>query len=135
MSNFANILLVILLIIFGFIILIVSFRCLIWIIVVLNNILDEIIKPFIYSCCNYIRNGCNCFKKDTSVILCVINEECAICIADNNSNSISLKCNHGYHRECIRGWVQQCNKQENTPRCPLCKDHIMLDISTIILGK
>ena len=70
MSNFANILLVILLIIFGFIILIVSFRCLIWIIVVLNNILDEIIKPFIYSCCNYIRNGCNyirngcnCFKK------------------------------------------------------------------------
>jgi len=127
MSNFANILLVILLIIFGFIILIVSFRCLIWSIVVL----DEIIKPFIYSSCNYIRNGCNCFKKDTRVILCVINEECAICITDNNSNSISLKCNHGYHRECIRGWVQQCN----TPRCPLCKDHIMLDISTIILGK
>ena len=103
--------------------------------------MNEIIKPFIYACSKRIKNGCmhindSCknSNKENTVVLCIINEECAICITDNNSNSISLKCSHGYHSDCIRGWVRQCNKQENIPRCPLCKDHIMLDMSNIILG-
>ena len=55
----------------------------------------------------------------------IINEECAICITDNNSNSISLNCNHTYHSECINPWVQQCKIQENIPTCPLCKANII----------
>ena len=139
MSNVGGIFIVILLIIFGTIVLIISVHCLIWIIVVLSNIVSEIIKPFMYACFKRIKNDCGCThiknsNTENTVVLCIINEECAICITDNNSNSISLKCSHGYHSDCIRGWVRQCNKQENIPRCPLCKDHIMLDMSNIILG-
>ena len=119
MSNFGGILIIILLIIFGIIAFIISVHCLIWIIVVLNNIVNEIIKPFIYACskrikngykrikngCKNINDGCKNINKENKVVLCIINEVCAICITDNNSNSISLKCNHGYHPDCIRGWV------------------------------
>ena len=55
----------------------------------------------------------------------IINEECAICITDNNSNSISLNCNHTYHSKCIGPWIKQCNKIERIPQCPLCKATIV----------
>ena len=55
----------------------------------------------------------------------IINEECPICISDNNSNSISLTCNHTYHSECINPWIKQCNTQETIPMCPLCKSNII----------
>ena len=55
----------------------------------------------------------------------IINEECAICITDNNSNSISLNCNHTYHSKCIGPWIKQCNQIEQNPQCPLCKANIV----------
>jgi len=47
-------------------------------------------------------------------------EECSICIEGYtpNNNPVKTKCNHYYHRSCLKTWI----KEHNT--CPLCRTRI-----------
>ena len=58
------------------------------------------------------------------------NDVCAICFEnlDEEHTSVTLKCNHGYHRRCIRKWLIE----KNEAPCPLCHSNIEAKIS--ILG-
>ena len=44
-------------------------------------------------------------------------QECPICLEDieNNNDSSTLKCNHRYHKICIKMWL------DRNPICPLCR--------------
>jgi hypothetical protein len=48
-------------------------------------------------------------------------ESCAICLDgfEEFSDTILMHCNHVYHSECIKGWIQQHRK------CPLCMRNIV----------
>jgi len=75
--------------------------------------------------CDHCDQCCKTSKSSIQHTKEIINEECAICITDNNTNSISLNCNHTYHSKCIGPWIKQCNKIERIPQCPLCKATIV----------
>jgi hypothetical protein len=78
---------------------------------------------------NYWYMGCySCFKKRTQtkvISVCESNKVCSICLSNNNINSITLKCNHNYHKFCLKQWTKQCKKQDNLLTCPLCRGHIV----------
>jgi hypothetical protein len=131
-SIILNILLVIFLIVIGVIIL---YICLVFIMTELSKCGDYIyeqIKKCYNSCETFFQQEehCNCERcnhKEFSIqhTNIIINEECPICITDNNSNSISLTCNHTYHSKCINPWVQQCKILDKIPMCPLCNVNIV----------
>ena len=113
-----NILLVILLVIFAT--------------VISANIYDKF-KKCCSSCDTFLQqeeqcshcNYCESSRVSIQHTNIIINEECPICITDNNSHSISLTCNHTYHSKCINPWVQQCKILEKIPMCPLCNANII----------
>lgn len=78
---------------------------------------------------NYWYMGCySCFKKRTQtkvISVCESNKVCSICLSNNNINSITLKCNHNYHKFCLKEWTKQCKKQDNLLTCPLCRKDIV----------
>jgi hypothetical protein len=137
-SIIINILLFIFLIVIGVIILYIITLLIMIIMAELSRCCADIyeqIKKCCESCEAFLQQEdiCNCERckppessrisiQHTNII---INEECPICITDNNSNSISLTCNHTYHSECINPWIKQCNTQETIPMCPLCKSNII----------
>ncbi|CAD8121521.1 unnamed protein product [Paramecium sonneborni] len=49
-----------------------------------------------------------------------LKETCAICLLDLNEQKVIkiLKCNHFFHQECIKQWLQL------KPECPTCRDKI-----------
>ena len=75
--------------------------------------------------CEHCERCCGLSRFSIQHTNIIINEECPICINENNSYSISLTCNHTYHSECINPWVHQCNTLEKIPMCPLCKTNII----------
>ena len=48
--------------------------------------------------------------------------KCSICLSDddeyNNTKYITLKCNHKFHKSCIKTWLDYSNN------CPLCRTKI-----------
>jgi hypothetical protein len=85
-------------------------------------------EPIVFSSTNIINEDIPTIIVHEPIVFSltnIINKECAICITDNNSNSISLKCNHTYHNDCIKPWIYECTKQEKQPKCPLCNDNII----------
>ena len=48
------------------------------------------------------------------------NYNCAICLEQNDKNSISTQCGHNFHKKCIEKWMFHNIKENNTPLCPLC---------------
>ena len=46
-------------------------------------------------------------------------EECAICLCDNDSDSLTLPCGHSYHRACLEALIKSSAK--NYLECPTCK--------------
>jgi len=46
-------------------------------------------------------------------------KECSICLEDYNEEDKLriLKCEHGFHTECIDKWLLECNY-----KCPVCRD-------------
>jgi len=53
-----------------------------------------------------------------------IEECCPICLSDEDLETCVAvrdgKCDHAFHRDCIKGWFAQCGKRQ----CPFCKqDH------------
>ena len=47
----------------------------------------------------------------------VIYDECPICLEpiDDDKDSSTLKCNHKYHKVCLKMWL------DRNPICPLCR--------------
>ena len=134
-SIIINILLVIFLIVIGVIMLYICLLLIMIIMAELSRCCANIYEQF-KTCCDSCdtffqqEDHCNCDRcnppelsiQHTNII---INEECPICITDNNYNSISLTCNHTYHSKCIKPWVQQCKILEKIPLCPLCNANIV----------
>ena len=52
-------------------------------------------------------------------------EGCSICLESYHDNDkiVQLTCNHIFHKDCIREWLQ--NKQNN---CPLCRLPFILPV-------
>ena len=46
------------------------------------------------------------------------NEECSICLDTNNKVWIKTKCNHAYHEECFKDWIQISKS------CPICREQL-----------
>jgi len=44
---------------------------------------------------------------------------CSICCDEIKDNAIKLKCNHYYHKDCIKKWL--CNYSN---KCPNCKEEV-----------
>ena len=55
----------------------------------------------------------------------VSTEDCSICLEpyQENDKIVQLTCNHIFHKNCIREWLQ--NKQNN---CPLCRLPVGLSV-------
>jgi len=63
-------------------------------------------------------------------------DECGICLFDNNDTSLVLDCNHVFHQECILGYCRSLNGYEayiNNPHrlaannpcmCPTCRSPV-----------
>jgi len=49
-----------------------------------------------------------------------MNKECSICL-DNIQNPVETPCNHFFCFNCLKQWQ---NVEDNTPRCPLCRETI-----------
>lgn len=47
------------------------------------------------------------------------NQECSICLENNEKTSIKLDCGHILHNNCLNKWISTNN---NT--CPICRDYI-----------
>ena len=52
-------------------------------------------------------------------------EICAICL-EKDSNTV-LKCKHVFHKDCIEGWINVCNRAGNTARCPYCNSTLEIE--------
>jgi hypothetical protein len=126
-SIIINILLVIFLIVISIIAFYILSLCIMLIISNCSKCIYDQFKKCSDSCNTFFKQEDHCDQCCKNTILSIqhtkeiINEDCAICITDNNSNSISLNCNHTYHSKCIGPWIKQCNKIEQIPQCPLCK--------------
>ena len=51
------------------------------------------------------------------------NTGCSICLDDCLSNMIQISCNHYFHRQCIRQWLNKCGT------CPLCRHTSVINLS------
>ena len=84
--------------------------------------------PTFMSVCKYLLNDCKFnldfyklksikIKKDNILLL----NECSICLEKYTVNDkiINLKCEHKYHKDCIKIWL----KKNNT--CPECRENII----------
>ena len=126
-SIIINILLVIFLIVICVVAFYILSLCIMLIISNCSKCIYEQFKQCSDSCNTFFKQEEHCDQCCKTSVLSIqhtneiINEECAICITDNNSNSISLNCNHTYHSKCIGPWIKQCNQIEQSPQCPLCK--------------
>lgn len=51
--------------------------------------------------------------------------DCKICFEENiqKEESIVTKCNHSFHIECIKEWIQTNLNKENT-KCPYCRTNL-----------
>ena len=66
--------------------------------------------------------------------------ECSICLDEINiedykikpNDLIFLNCSHVYHTECLQCWTESQVKNGRSVNCPLCRDHIVIDIPKIV---
>ena len=66
--------------------------------------------------------------------------DCSICLNDINiedykkkpNDLIFLNCHHVFHTNCIQSWIGTQVKVGREVNCPLCRDHIVMDIPKIV---
>tara|TARA_B110000208_G_C11783628_1_gene434768 strand:+ start:2204 stop:2533 length:330 start_codon:yes stop_codon:yes gene_type:complete len=101
-----------------------------------NIIIYGISFIFVVRVCIIIYNICKSNNDFNEKILMkkviesdILNNQCSICLEENNiKKSFKLKCNHIFHRECIKKWYKQVNNNyEYTLEftCPLCKTSLV----------
>ena len=78
-----------------------------------------IIKPtilFVKNVKEYIFN-----KENTK-----IDELCSICLEGLNNNDTIFKtdCNHFYHKQCIKPWIENQIEENSKIKCPMCRNII-----------
>ncbi|GAG57095.1 unnamed protein product, partial [marine sediment metagenome] len=47
--------------------------------------------------------------------------QCSICLAENNATSVSLPCAHQFHNVCIKGWFDEKFNNDGLLTCPICR--------------
>jgi hypothetical protein len=55
-------------------------------------------------------------KKSFENIINSENNECSICLSNNNQEWLRIKCNHEFCKKCITTWFK------TNPTCPLCRN-------------
>jgi hypothetical protein len=66
--------------------------------------------------------------------------DCSICLDEINiedyktkpNDLLFLNCSHVFHTNCIQSWTSSQVKIGRGVNCPLCRDHIVMDIPKII---
>ena len=66
--------------------------------------------------------------------------DCSICLDEINiedykktpNDLIFLNCSHVYHTECLQNWTETQVKNGRSVNCPLCREHIVIDIPKIV---
>ena len=51
---------------------------------------------------------------------------CSICFdeIDNKNETVSLKCNHIYHKKCIKPWCNELHRKNKPCTCPMCREKL-----------
>ena len=70
-----------------------------------NNTIEEVNNNFDIEIINTFEN----------ITINFINKECSICLEDIIEDTVHLKCNHIFHKECLKEWF----KIKTT--CPICR--------------
>ena len=107
----------------GFIYISVLFLCIICILLLLNC------SYSIFSKCKANYNRKKMFEKLYEGVYeddIGMDTTCAICLEENNENSIVLKCHHEFHKSCIHRWIEEkTNNVLNVQvKCPVCNNII-----------
>ncbi|XP_020896302.1 E3 ubiquitin-protein ligase TRIM71 [Exaiptasia diaphana] len=57
----------------------------------------------------------------------ILEEEltCSVC-SDVFKEPKTLQCFHKFCFECIKGWIDRCNRDKQLARCPICKEKIFI---------
>ena len=66
--------------------------------------------------------------------------DCSICLEEINiedyktkpNDLIFINCGHVFHTDCLQSWTTSQVKIGRGVNCPLCRDHIVMDIPKII---
>lgn len=66
--------------------------------------------------------------------------DCSICLEEINiedykkkpNDLLFLNCSHVFHTDCIQSWTSSQVKVGRGVNCPLCRDHIVIDIPKIV---
>ncbi len=72
----------------------------------------------------YVKN-----KKKINVVLtnitCQGNDECIICLDNNEKKWVAMKCSHKFHEDCINQWLIQSNT------CPICRSYNLFFLAKV----
>ena len=49
--------------------------------------------------------------------------QCLICLSEDNENTTILECKHIFHKKCITQWYLSSNHNNNN--CPICREEII----------
>ena len=63
------------------------------------------------------------YTKDNLTICCPDSEQCSICFEQTDSKKYQLPCNHMFHMDCIKPWIDRMNT------CPVCRAEISLPMN------
>ena len=56
---------------------------------------------------------------------------CPICL-ENNCQTTRFNCQHRFCHDCIDNWVSICNRNNNIPSCPVCRNSMLREERYII---
>jgi len=67
-----------------------------------NNLLNQYSKELLYDL-------------DEIIKILLLKDECPICLEYLSNDDLVLKCNHCFHKACIKDWIKK------NPTCPTCR--------------
>jgi hypothetical protein len=89
---------------------------------------DEFCDSFIIDKEDLIDEKCiNCYYKKQSKK--TMKSECSICLEKNTINSVELKCNHIFHKHCLKKSTSEKCIDHLHIKCPLCRCEYKLKLN------
>ena len=64
-------------------------------------------------------------KEEATLYALFVRETCRGVLTRNNSSTITLSCDHRFHRYCLIPWIDTCTRNNNPLCCPLCRGEIL----------